>query len=233
MDPRKNTLTEEIIGVHVGLALGRHADVSLIDTKRLGLVRKRTLELKLLGGVPHDSVVARVGGGALGSLDGVGHPSRDTGGLLASRSGDGNLVARIMGNHRGTVGVVGDKEVPNAKVVLGVRVVAAVPAIEVSKQGKILGVGSPLSGNDARLVGVRAAAHAKLLIALGKVLKGSFGLADVPLELLVLGVAVLEASLPRLERRVPLHYTAAILLLPLGVRLLIPILVLESRSWLE
>mmetsp|Transcript_39718 Transcript_39718/g.77744 ORF Transcript_39718/g.77744 Transcript_39718/m.77744 type:complete len:451 (-) Transcript_39718:756-2108(-) len=99
MDAGEDKLAEQIVGVDAGLTLGRHADVGLVDTQALGLLGKRALEDKLLGGVPEDSVVPRVRGSPLGRLNRVGDPGRDAGGLLPGRRGDGDLVASLVGDN--------------------------------------------------------------------------------------------------------------------------------------
>ena len=151
VDPGEDPLAEEIIGVHIGLALRRHTNVRLVDAERFGGGRQGGPELKLLGGVPHDRVVARVSGGALGCLDTVGRPSGHAGALLPVAGGDCDLVARIVLNRGGSVLLVGDEEVPDAVVVLPVGVLATVPAVEISKESHPLGSGSPLGADEPRL----------------------------------------------------------------------------------
>mmetsp|Transcript_9850 Transcript_9850/g.28315 ORF Transcript_9850/g.28315 Transcript_9850/m.28315 type:complete len:275 (+) Transcript_9850:1425-2249(+) len=221
-DAGEHPLAEEVVGVDVGLALRRHANVRLVDAKRLRGGRELVLELVLHGGVPEDAVVGGVGRGALGGLHRVAGPRRDARRLLAGRGGHGDLVARAVGDDGGAVGVVRNEKVPGSVLVPRVGVLSTVPVVEVAKQRHPLGIGSPLGGDDAGLLRVRAPAHAKLSVSTREVLERAFSVDDGTLESLVAAITVLQGALEALQRTVPAHHLAAVLLLPVIIRLLVP-----------
>mmetsp|Transcript_40311 Transcript_40311/g.126894 ORF Transcript_40311/g.126894 Transcript_40311/m.126894 type:complete len:704 (-) Transcript_40311:165-2276(-) len=222
LDTWKNTLTEQIVRVDVGLSLRRHSNVCLVNPQRLGSCWELVLELVLRGGIPEHRIVRRVSGSSLGRLHAVVGPSWDPGGLLASSGGDGDLVSRAVGDERGSIRLLGDVEVPDTVLIPLVRILSSIPPVEISHQCQVLGARCPFSSDDAWAVRVFAAMNAIRMKTFREFLQRTESVDDMLLPLLVPPVPVLQGALAALKVGVPLDNLAAILRLPVVVGDLVP-----------
>mmetsp|Transcript_36716 Transcript_36716/g.74117 ORF Transcript_36716/g.74117 Transcript_36716/m.74117 type:complete len:281 (+) Transcript_36716:693-1535(+) len=221
LDAREDCLAEDVVGVDVGLTRGGHANMRLVDAQRPRGNGELVLELVLFGWVPEDRVVVRVRRRALGRLHRVVRPRWDTCRLLAGGGRHGDLVPGVVGDDALAVHVR-DVHRPDAKLILLVGVLSAVPSVEVSEQRHVRRARRPLSADDAWHGRVLGAEHTEPLVAEGEVLEGPLHVDDALLQLLVLAVPVLEASLAAVETLVPLDHLAPVLGLPVLVRDLVP-----------